>query len=341
MNLTDERYARFALCQEMFDTIKLVSAFDPLETEGLLEPIRQKRKMFLTGEGSSRLFPAKHLVYQNAIRNSGIEIFTEYATQALEYDLTNSVVFGMSNSGKSRELINLFSYLNGNKHDAMYGITANSGTPLEKLVSRCFILKCGVEKAVAATKSVIEEALFYHSLHFHLLGIKMEGLQSLAGAIRVALETSIDPALILKIAEAPVVYFAGRNNGVAEEITLKTNEIARKPSGYFEGTYAVHGVEEAMNKKDVVIIFDPFREEEEKFKQVLSDGLGVQIIAIASRPTLFPTIRIPDGGNYRNYVELAMGWNVLTEVGIALGIDLDKTVHARKIGNEYMEKGAK
>ncbi|HEX3008202.1 MAG TPA: hypothetical protein VHO90_11380 [Bacteroidales bacterium] len=122
---------------------------------------------------------------------------------------------------------------------------------------------------------------------------------------------------------------------MAEEITLKTNEIARKRSGYLEGTYAVHGIEEVLNPRDVVVIFEPFPDEEEKFRQVLTEGVGVQVIAISSRPTIFNTIRIPDGGIYRNYIELAMGWNMLTEIGIELGINLDKPVHARKIGNEF------
>ena len=60
------------------------------------------------------------------------------------------------------------------------------------------------------------------------------------------------------------------------------------------------------------------------------------VIAIASRETSFPTIRIPDGGQYKDYVELAAGWNLLVEIGIALGIDLDKPVRARKVGNEYI-----
>jgi glucosamine--fructose-6-phosphate aminotransferase (isomerizing) len=30
------------------------------------------------------------------------------------------------------------------------------------------------------------------------------------------------------IANAGTIYFAGRNDGVAEELTLKTNEITRK-----------------------------------------------------------------------------------------------------------------
>jgi glucosamine--fructose-6-phosphate aminotransferase (isomerizing) len=37
-----------------------------------------------------------------------------------------------------------------------------------------------------------------------------------------------------------------------------------------------------------------------------------------------------------NFVYLAAGWNVLVEVGIRLGIDLDHPVRARKVGNEFV-----
>ena len=62
----------------------------------------------------------------------------------------------------------------------------------------------------------------------------------------------------------------------------------------------------------------------------------MNIIAISTQKTIFPTIIIPDGGEHSEYVQLAAGWNVLVETGISLGIDLDKPVRARKVGNEYI-----
>ena len=73
--------------------------------------------------------------------------------------------------------------------------------------------------------------------------------QAAAAAAREVLEAELDPALVEKIARAPVIYFAGRNNGVAEELTLKTNEITHKKSDFLEGTYAVHGIEEIMHAR--------------------------------------------------------------------------------------------
>ena len=210
---------------------------------------------------------------------------TEGARQAHEYDLSKFVVFGASNSGKTKELISLFTQLGKQGHEKRFGLSANSPCTLESVSNRCYTLKCGKEDAVAATKSVVEQALFYRSL---IVGWEpssplVANQQEAAAKAQQVLQAEIDPALIQKIAKAPVVYFAGRNNGVAEEITLKTNEITHKKSDYLEGTYAVHGIEEVMTANDVVLVFDPFPAEIEKFKTTLVDGVGMTVIAIAAR----------------------------------------------------------
>ena len=97
-----------------------------------------------------------------------------------------------------------------------------------------------------------------------------------------------------------------------------------------EGTFAVHGIEEVMDKSEVLIWIDPFPAEQEKFNECLVKGVGMNIIAVSSRKTMFPTIIIPDGGEYAEYVQLAAGWNILVETGISLGIDLDKPTTGKK-----------
>jgi glucosamine--fructose-6-phosphate aminotransferase (isomerizing) len=47
------------------------------------------------------------------------------------------------------------------------------------------------------------------------------------------------------------------------------------------------------------------------------------------------------GGDYDVYLQLTAGWNLLVETGIALGIDLDHPVRARKVGNEYVPAAKK
>jgi glucosamine--fructose-6-phosphate aminotransferase (isomerizing) len=339
MNLKEAKYERYALVREMLETADVIARFDPACADAFAESLRQENRIFFTGEGSSRIFPAKRAMHQAMKSGFPLPMATEGATQALEYDLSRHAVLAASNSGKTKEVVRLFKALNAKSHRHCYGVMAHAGAALESLSRRAHILSCGPEQAVAATKSVVEQALFYQALIAKLSAPKQSGLDGLpaaSAAVRTALESAIDPDLVKAVAAAPVIYFSGRNNGVAEELTLKTNEITRKKSAFLEGTYAVHGIEEVMNPDEVVVLVDPFPEEEEKFTQVLATGVGMRVFAISDRQTSFPTLRIPAAAGFDEYVQLAAGWNLLVEVGIALGIDPDKPVRARKVGNEFL-----
>lgn len=338
MNPQDPRYCQFALVREMLETPRIVRDFDFTAAADTAKIIQQTGRLFLTGEGSSRIFPAKNTICEALRLGAPLGIATEGARQAHEYDLSRFAVFGASNSGKTKELISLFTELGKRGHAKRFGLTANSPCMLEEVTSRCYTLRCGKEDAVAATKSVVEQALFYRSLLLaYETNSPMQANQQQAGEkAREVLESELDPVLVQKIARAPVIYFAGRNDGVAEELTLKTNEITHKKSDYLEGTYAVHGVEEIMHCDEVVIVVDPFPAEIEKFKTTLVDGVGMTVIAIASQETALPTIRIPSVAGYDTVLQLLAGWNVLVHVGVALGIHLDKAERARKIGNEFI-----
>jgi glucosamine--fructose-6-phosphate aminotransferase (isomerizing) len=338
MNLNDAKYRNFALVREMLETPGIVGGFDFNQADQAAQAVRQCGKLFLTGEGSSRIFPAKNLIYERMRLGAPLAVFTEGARQAHEYELADFAVFGASNSGKTKEVISLFTRLAGQGHPWRFGLTANQGTPLEALCDRCYTLACGKENAVAATKSVVEQALFYRSILCQFeseQGPLVRNQRDAGQKAQEVLEAELDPNMVQWIAAAPAVYFAGRNNGVAEELALKTNEITHKKSDFLEGTYAVHGIEEVMRGDEVVIVVDPFPEEMEKFKEVLVNGVGLKVIAVASRETIFPTIRIPDLEGYQTVLQLLAGWNILVHVGVALGINLDKAERARKIGNEF------
>ena len=342
MNLDDKKYTQFGLVHDMLATADVVAAFDPDQTQDVAAEIADAGRLLLTGEGSSRLFPAKSAIAHSRRPHSGgrgwpLELLTEAGRQAQEYDLADWAVFALSNSGRTAEVIQLFTRLKEQRHQKLYSLTAFADTKLESLSTRGFVLSCGAERAVAATKSVVEQALFYRALLENAAGepTLKPRLGELADQMREAMTASIDSQLIEKIAAAGIIYWAGRNDGVAEELTLKTNEITRKPADFLEGTYAVHGVEEVMNAEDVVLWIDPYEDSESKFDEVLVQGVGLTVIAISSRPTCFPTIQIPDAGDLSVYLQMAAGWNLLVETGIRLGINLDKPERARKVGNEF------
>ena len=338
MNITEEKHRKFALVQEMMETSGLIRSFDPSVSARFVEKIRTRKGLFLTGEGSSRLFPARRAISSSLRKEFLMPVITEGCTQAMEYDLSDFVVFAASNSGQTKEVIRLVNALKKKDHQAIFGLTANEKTKLEEFAHDTHVLSCGRENAVAATKSVVEQALFYDSLMRNLRGEKMDGLGEFADKVHEALTVKIDDEITEKIRKADVIYFAGRDNGVAGELSLKTNEITRKKSAFLEGTFALHGIEEVMDINEILIWTDPFDVDQDKFLECLVKGAGVEVIAVSARDTMFPTIRIPDAGDYTEYVQLAAGWNILVETGISLNIDLDHPRRARKVGNEYVSE---
>jgi glucosamine--fructose-6-phosphate aminotransferase (isomerizing) len=257
---SEKKYTQFALIREMMQTSDILRRFALKNADKVIASIREKGKLFFTGEGSSRIFPAKNAMYCAKRAGYKLNLAAEGGLQACSYDLSDFVVFGASNSGRTKEVIRLFDRLKNVGHQHLYALVANQNTKLESLAKQTFILSCGREEAVPATKSVAEQALFYQSLLGTVQGIDLQKkFAALADAFNAALTMPIDKKIINAIASAGTIYFAGRNDGVAEELTLKTNEITRKKSDYLEGTYAVHGIEEVMNPDDVVILITHLR----------------------------------------------------------------------------------
>lgn len=333
-----EPYSRFHLVSDMLASVDVIRTFDPAVVESTAAEIAGTGRLLFTGEGSSRLFPAKSAIMQSRQQGWPCVLHTEAGRQSQQYALQDWSVLGMSNSGRTAEVIRLFHGLKEAGHQARYSLTALAESPLEALAKRGHVLRCGKEGAVAATKSVVEQALFCRSLVESIAGAAnlSERLGELADQVQTALTQAVDPEITRRLSQAGTIYFAGRNDGVAEELTLKANEITRKRSDYLEGTYAVHGIEEIMQADDVVVWIDPYQESEQKFFDVLVKGVGLTVIAVASRATMFPTVIVPDAGDLSGFVQLAAGWNLLVETGMASGIDVDKPQRARKVGNEFI-----
>lgn len=330
--------SEFALVKEMLETTDIIRRFDPSIANEFVLKMKSKKGLFLTGEGSSRIFPAKRAIYASLKNGYGLTINTDAATQSKEYNLADYAIFAASNSGQTKEVISFAMLQAEKRHDTLFGLTANVDTRLESLATLTHILNCGKEKAVAATKSVVEQALFYDAVLRAYMNIPMQGLDILANQIQEVLTATISPIIIDKISGSKIIYFAGRNTGVAEELALKTNEITRKKSAYLEGTFALHGIEEVMNSDEILIWVEPFESEVAEFEKRLLKGVGIDIVAISTHQTIFPTIIIPEGGEYVEYLQLVAGWNILVETGLQLKINLDKPERARKIGNEFIEE---
>ena len=103
MNLTESKY-NFALVREMLETPELIGRFDFTQTEKFIPQIEKMGKIFLTGEVSSRIFPAKHFIDQVRQVGYDLAVATEGSRQAMDYDLSKWSVFAASNSGQTGEI---------------------------------------------------------------------------------------------------------------------------------------------------------------------------------------------------------------------------------------------
>ncbi len=297
----------FALLDDMRAVPDIIRNFDPHCVAAWREHIQQTKKLFLTGEGSSRILPAHNLITRAMQQGTDWQIQTEGARQATDYNLTDYTVIGGSNSGRTREVLALFTQLH-NQNKLAYAVTATPDSLISTLAAATHLLQCGPEQAVAATKSVVEQTLVYQSL---LAGPEWAHQQLAADHCTTLLNDVIPSTMIDTVAKASCLYFTGRNDGVAQELALKASEITRKPSVYLEGTSLLHGIEEIMQSTDVVIIVEPFAADSDKINSVLHQGIGTTIIAIAHTDTAFPTIRIPQLAGFDVYFQLLAGWNLL------------------------------
>ena len=192
MNLKETKYSQFHLCREMMDTVDVIRKFNPADADFIVDSARKTGHILFSGEGSSRIMPAK-----NAIRKAlkwGIPVVThtEGSHQASEYELGNYTVLCDSNSGRTKETLMLANQLKAAGHKDFFGVTANDGTPLAEVCVKTHVLGCGWEEAVAATKSVAEQALLFESVVWKLAG------KDIASALKT-LPEKVEQALTLNI----------------------------------------------------------------------------------------------------------------------------------------------
>lgn len=324
-----------ALISEMLVTANMIRNFDFSQTVGISDAICAKGGVFFSGEGSSRILPSKHFISEARRLGVDISMGTAGSYEASEYDLSRQVVIVSSNSGQTKETITLVRKLLAEGHQDVYAVTVTPGSVLDQEASESIVLKCGAEKAVAATKSVVEQSLVYQSVLCNIRNdVTCNGNKTKAAVLAEnVMGADIDPILVERMSQADRIFFAGRNNGVAEELALKATEITRKPGMFLEGTIALHGFEETMTERDVIVFVEPFETEHAKTSEIFEKNVGALVVALSSKPTPFPTVKLPQLDGFNDYFALMAGWNLLVHVGQRLGVNLDKPNRARKIGN--------
>jgi glucosamine--fructose-6-phosphate aminotransferase (isomerizing) len=150
-------FQKFNLANDMLETVNIVRNFDCNRVAPMAEKGKATGKLFFVGEGdryhrcslkkpisflivyvrigSSRIFPSKHCMKVALQRGYRTVRHTEGGVQAQSYDLKSWTVFGVSNSGRTAEVIGVFRKLKEAHHaSGLYSLTAFPDTYVTVLV---------------------------------------------------------------------------------------------------------------------------------------------------------------------------------------------------------------
>lgn len=331
----------FHIVDEMLAAINIIRDFDPLSVKAVADGINTPFVTFV-GAGSSYRFPvgiALARVMQLPEASTPL-FFGLGGNEAKELHLKNKTVVGISNSGRTKEVCDLFD-LDSTKlpHTQMIAITPTPNSALGERAFKTILLDCGEpEQATAATKSVVAQALAVQSLIAHLANDRefFQALPSLAEQFEAALTQPIDRRIGALLGHAKHIYFCGARDGVAEELSLKAMEILKCKSSYEPSSDILHGSEEVMNQdNDVIVLVSPSEQTLRRAEELFTVERDIPVIAITDLKTSLPRLHIGRSTSIHSpYCALAAGWAALIAGALAAGIDPDKTKYARKIGNE-------
>ncbi|MBI2130630.1 SIS domain-containing protein [Candidatus Woesearchaeota archaeon] len=330
--------------KEMLEGAGVLRGFDFEATKAVAGEIGRKRIIF-AGMGSSILFPGKQARSRASELNLPNRVEAYFASELLQYkDFRDTHVFLLSNSGMTKETIMLLAHLK-KKGAGFTGITAVNDSILAKKCNSKIIMGCGFESGVAATKSVMEQALLLDSIIFHLAQKQNRkinfrsidrSLKDASNKVISNIGLKLPKNALNSLARADSIYFVGRDTGVLDEISLKAHEIARKNAFFYPDTDIVHGIEESITPGPLVI-FEP-----SKFRRFLGDfkrfskSADCSLFCVDShRSPGINALRIKSNDIFHNYCLLAAGWGILRNIANRLHINMDMPKKAVKIGNPY------
>ena len=240
----------------------------------------------------------------------------------------------ISNSGKSREILTLAQKF---PKDKIFAITGSITSELGKAAGHVYELQTGKEKAVAATKSIIEQTLVCESLIRYLAeerSFTKIDLAPISRAMRENFKKKIPISLLVNISGARTVYFVGGSSGIGEEIALKFVELAKKKAKFIPGTQILHGAEEVIEKGDVIFLLfaERYKNYFDRFKS-LKEKTDCHIYTIGKDVSFAETaLDVELVSGFKPYCMLPYFWSMLTQFAKLKGFSLDKGDKIAKVG---------
>src|SRR5512140_1412354 len=101
MQPNNDQYTQFGLARDMLAVPAIINDFRPLQAAETACAIAGVGRLLLTGEGSSRIFPAKNAIAHSRRSGWPLQLHTDGGRQSQEYRLSDWAVFALSNSGRT------------------------------------------------------------------------------------------------------------------------------------------------------------------------------------------------------------------------------------------------
>ncbi len=325
---------------EMATAITVLANFD----DGIARDIGRKiagRSLYITGMGSSLLFTATNAKRRAEILLPNQRIETGYTPNLNpEFFPKDSFVFLSSNSGKTVEIIELAEILRSKGID-FFGVTTIPDSPLAKICKdNLYILQGPFEKGVAATKSIIEQGLFYDAVIHAIAEREFPLAKGKEKNKKVCeyMESNFNAPLKNTLARIAILadnyFWIDHNTGLREELALKSCEIAGKRGIYESGTQILHGRGEVIKPDDLIFVTDPQSYKQKDLEELIELSVKTLCRVVSLSKEIKGAHYIPAKIEpvFEGYCILPVGWNLLREVGKAkeIGRNIDHPEIAQK-----------
>ncbi|MCI5059938.1 MAG: SIS domain-containing protein [Alphaproteobacteria bacterium] len=361
MTYTQADYAQTHTFKEIEQAFNLVAGFDWHSADLLRQAIEASSgQLHIAGIGSSVNFPVQNFIHlaSRSPETAHINVRLLHDQEVIEASHENTSVLFISNSGATGEIIDPAKALQEAGHPHLYAMTTLPDSSLAQICGdNTILLACDKENAIAATKTVLGQALLLQATLFPQENFTRDIMQELSAHLREVFETGLEPELIERLTHARSVRLVGTNDGAMKELNLKLTEACstrERPMNvhHYNQSEILHGPHQgffispekdrhtAQDETDIVLLFDPPENRQELLQSTLENKTGVNVWAIASQDTVFKTIQIPqfNRAEFRGYTKLVAGWKLMMEIAQAKQIppqDLDKPARLTKVVNAH------
>jgi LmbE family N-acetylglucosaminyl deacetylase/fructoselysine-6-P-deglycase FrlB-like protein len=286
----------------------------------------QEHPLLLVAEGSSRLFPSQFL--SHLLRHFGhhARIDSTGGRQARDLIAHATHTLLISNSGETRELIDLVQ--EAPESVQILGLLGQANSKLANLIPDAAILSHPTESVVPATTSVFAQCLTLGHCAAQICGHEIPML-SLRSAITAVLSEPLPEQFHHGIANVQRLWWADGGDGVAAELALKTMEVTGLPGHGNSGNLLIHGIEESLGPHDMVVWYNPPEQDRKRIKE-MTDKTGAKVMLIGDDTCDWD---VPDIGIWSPLVHLVTGWRMLDEMAKIVGHNPDHPKRIKKVGN--------